>query len=88
MPSLRPMFVALLAAASCTDVDILYPEVQPPPPPEVKPNMLTGSFCTEDPATIVYPLKVWMVIDDSGSMQQNDPNRRRYTCLLYTSRCV
>ena len=80
-PYLRLSIVALLAAG-CTEVDILLPEVEPPPPPEVKPNMLTGQFCTEDPATIVYPLKVWMIIDDSGSMQTNDPQRRRYTATM------
>ncbi|MBK7860446.1 MAG: VWA domain-containing protein [Archangiaceae bacterium] len=82
MPNLRPLIAALLCATGCTDVDILLPEVQPPPPPEVKPNMLVGQFCTEDPATVVYPLKVWLVIDDSGSMQQNDPNQKRYTGVM------
>lgn len=76
------LFAVALLAIGCTDVDILLPEVEPPPPPEVKPNMLVGQFCTEDPATIVYPLKVWLVIDDSGSMQTNDPNRRRYTGVM------
>lgn len=73
--------VCALAAAGCTDVDILLPEVPPPPPVEMKPNTLLGTFCTEDPATIVFPLKIWFVVDDSGSMQTNDPNRRRYTAL-------
>jgi hypothetical protein len=80
-PYLR-LLAALLVAAGCTDVDILLPPVEPPPPPEVKPNMIVGEFCTEDPATIVYPLKVWLVIDDSGSMQMNDPNQRRYTGVM------
>jgi len=79
-PLLR--LAVVLFAAGCTDVDVLLPQVEPPPPPEVKPNMLLGEFCTEDPATIVYPLKVWLVIDDSGSMQQNDPNQRRYTSAM------
>lgn len=75
------LIAALLVGAACTDVDIFLPKVEPPAPREVKPNALVGSFCTEDPATIVFPLKVWMVIDDSGSMQQNDPNRARYTSM-------
>jgi len=37
-----------------------------------------GRFCTLDPATLVFPVKVWFIIDDSGSMQQSDPNQRRY----------
>lgn len=80
-PFLRLFGLALLLGA-CTDVDILLPEVEPPPPPEVKPNAIIGQFCTEDPATIVYPLKIWMIIDDSGSMNTNDPNQKRYTSMM------
>jgi hypothetical protein len=79
--ALRLLAVTLLAAG-CTDVDILLPEVQPPPPPEQKPNALMGQVCTEDPQTIVFPVKVWLVIDDSGSMQQNDPNQGRYNAAI------
>ncbi len=64
---------------ACSDVDFYYPAVLPPAPLEVKPNSIQGSFCTEDPKSLVFPLKVWAVIDDSGSMQQSDPNQRRYT---------
>ena len=77
-----PLLVfAFVAASACTDVDIFLPEVPPDPPVEMKPNALLGTFCTEDPATIVFPLKVLFVIDDSGSMQTNDPNRHRYTAV-------
>src|SRR3954453_22665331 len=65
-------------AAACTDADLLFPQVDPPPPPEIAPNEIKGQFCTQDPATIVYPLKIWFVIDASGSMQMNDPNQNRY----------
>jgi hypothetical protein len=65
-------------ATACTDADLLFPTVDPPPPPEIAPNEIKGQFCTQDPATIVYPMKVWFVIDDSGSMQMNDPNQNRY----------
>jgi hypothetical protein len=82
MTNLRPLLVAFLFATACTDVDLLQPELQPPAPPEVQPNMIKGQFCTEDPATIVYPLKVWFVIDDSGSMTMNDPNQKRYTGVM------
>jgi hypothetical protein len=80
-PAMTFVRLALGAAllSGCTSVDLLYPTVQPPPPPEVEPNKVQGQFCTEDPATIVFPLKVWFVIDDSGSMQMNDPNQKRYT---------
>lgn len=65
----------LLAAAACTDVDLLKPRTD-----EVQKGIATveGRFCTDDPDTLVFPVKVWFVIDDSGSMQQNDPNQNRY----------
>jgi hypothetical protein len=71
--------VLALATFACTDVDLQAPLVPPQLQAEVKENSLSGSFCTEDPATIVFPLKVFFVIDQSGSMNQNDPNRARFT---------
>lgn len=65
----------VVAAAGCTDVDLLKPRTG-----EVQQGIATveGRFCTDDPDTIVFPVKVWFIIDDSGSMQQNDPNQQRY----------
>jgi hypothetical protein len=68
-------------AFACTDADVFLPMVEPPPQREVEPNRLTGRFCTEDPKTIVFPVKVWLVIDDSGSMMESDPNQRRYSAV-------
>jgi hypothetical protein len=79
MRKLRPAIVLFSCLTGCTSVDLLYPTVDPPPPPEIAPNKVQGQFCTEDPATIIFPLKVWFVIDDSGSMMMNDPNQHRYT---------
>lgn len=78
--TVRPA-VLLVFLSACTEVDLYEPLLQPPPEPEKKPNVLTGSFCTEDPKTVTFPVRVWFVIDDSGSMQQNDPNRKRYTAV-------
>jgi hypothetical protein len=39
---------------------------------------VAGRFCTEDPATVTLPVKVWFVIDDSGSMVTSDPNKNRF----------
>ncbi|MEW6431225.1 MAG: VWA domain-containing protein [Myxococcota bacterium] len=66
---------ALLALAACTDVDLLKPRTS-----EVQKGIATveGRFCTDDPDTIVFPVKLWFIIDDSGSMQTNDPNQKRY----------
>ncbi len=71
-------WLPLLACLACTNANLFEPEIPPEPLPEVKPNEIRGNFCVEDPATIAFPLKVWFVIDDSGSMQTNDPNQRRY----------
>lgn len=68
-------------AAGCTDVDVYFPDVEPPPDVEVRPNNVKGAFCNEDPQTVVFPVKIWMVIDDTGSMQDNDPNGRRYSAV-------
>jgi hypothetical protein len=66
---------ASLLGAACTDVELLKPRTT-----EVQKGIATveGRFCTDDPDTIVFPVKVWFIIDDSGSMQTNDPNQRRY----------
>ncbi len=56
MREVRSATVAVLVLATgCTSVDLLYPAVDPPAPPEVQPNMMQGTFCTEDPSTIVFP---------------------------------
>ncbi len=69
--------VAAVLAAGCTDAGLHRNEGPPPAPPE---DTITvqGSFCTEDPETLKFPVKIWFIIDDSGSMQNNDPNQRRY----------
>jgi hypothetical protein len=65
--------------AGCTDVDLYEPMLQPKRPPDVAPNKIVGTFCLEDPATLKFPVKVFFIIDDTGSMNTNDPNERRYT---------
>jgi hypothetical protein len=71
----------LAFAAACTEADVFLPLVPPDPEPEVKDNDLKGSFCTEDPATLIFPVKVYFDIDDTGSMQQNDPQRFRFLAM-------
>jgi hypothetical protein len=75
---LARVLVLLPVLGACTDADVYFPQTEPPPPREVAPNKVVGKFCTEDPATIVFPLKIWFVIDDTGSMNTSDPNQNRY----------
>ncbi|HEV8321586.1 MAG TPA: VWA domain-containing protein [Myxococcota bacterium] len=78
---LRP--VALLGAlasslpfAACSRAD-LQPAV-PPPPPGVD-NLLEvdGRVCTEIPDDVVFPLKILLIMDTSGSMQCTDDSMYR-----------
>lgn len=76
-----PALVLAVLAAGCTDSNVYWPRVDPLPKPEAQPNSVKGTFCNEDPETVVFPVKVWMVIDDTGSMRENDPNKGRYSAV-------
>ena len=67
---------ALLFACTDTGIHRDPPRVDPP---KVETFQIEGTFCTEDPETVSFPVKVWFVIDDSGSMGDADPNMARYT---------
>ena len=68
---------ATMFAMACTNTG-LHQELGPPAPPPSDTIKLKGTFCTEDPQTVKYPVKIWFAIDDTGSMQNNDPNEVRY----------
>lgn len=73
MPTLRLLPAMLLvAAAACSDAPLLG---VPPPPPSPIDNKLgiRGSFCTEDPSTVEFPVKIVFVVDTSQSMNVTDP---------------
>ena len=76
-----PALMLAVLTAGCTDADVFLPRVDPLPKAEVQPNSIKGTFCNEDPETVVFPVKVWMVIDDTGSMKDNDPNMGRYSAV-------
>lgn len=76
---LARVLILLPVLGACTDADVYFQQTEPPPPREVAPNRVVGKFCTEDPETIIFPLKIWFVIDDSGSMTTSDTGRNRYT---------
>ena len=81
MPARLLCLTATLAAIGCTDASIYWPEVEKAPPPETMPNRLTGTYCVDAPKLLTFPTRVWFVIDDSGSMKRNDPNRTRYAAV-------
>jgi hypothetical protein len=68
---------ATAALFGCTNTG-LHRDVGPPPPPPKETIDVQGTFCTEDPETVEYPVKIWMVIDNTGSMNTNDPNEERF----------
>ncbi len=77
--SMRLLTIASVAAvlAGCTNTG-LHRDEGPPPAPPKEVVTVEGTFCTEDPETVKFPVKVWMVIDDTGSMNQNDPGEERF----------
>jgi len=72
---MRALFAACLTLAflaSCTDAGIQ-------PIDEQKNNLvddrleIMGSICTSDPTEAVFPVKIMLIVDCSGSMQFTDP---------------
>ncbi|AKU92115.1 vWA domain-containing protein [Vulgatibacter incomptus] len=73
----RVLALALLSGAlglfgSCTRSDLVG---LPPPGKRPIDNKLTvaGSFCTEDPLAVEFPVKILFVVDTSQSMDVTDP---------------
>ena len=69
--------ILTVAGMGCTNTG-LHQDIGPPAPPPKSTVDVKGTFCTEDPQTVKYPVKIFFAIDDTGSMQQNDPNQVRY----------
>lgn len=61
---------ALLGA--CTDVTLKTVEQGPPPPRDDK-LAVEGSFCTDEPTPLEFPLRVLFIVDTSQSMNVTDP---------------
>jgi hypothetical protein len=65
------VLVALSAGGpACTDADLRGMPVQP----SVRDDKLriTGDFCTEDPSTLLFPVRVLLMVDASESMRVTD----------------
>jgi uncharacterized protein YegL len=61
-----------LGAAACTDAELESVPAPPKPPLDDK-MRVEGHFCTEDPMSVEFPVKILFVIDVSDSMSQTDP---------------
>ncbi len=75
--------VALVPSLIACDDDLEHylPLVPPAEKPIVAPNEVSGTFCTEDPGSLKFPVKIWFSVDDTGSMAMNDPNQRRFSSI-------
>lgn len=85
MTAQRHRFAVLAASAAalfgCTNTG-LHRDIGPPPPPPQTTIDVQGTFCTEDPEDVAFPVKVWMVLDNTGSMNQNDPGEERFNAAI------
>ena len=80
----NPLVVTAAAAATlfgCTNTG-LHRDIGPPPAPPQTTIDVEGTFCTEDPENISFPVKVWMVLDNTGSMNTNDPGEERFNAAV------
>ncbi|HWV37226.1 MAG TPA: VWA domain-containing protein [Vulgatibacter sp.] len=71
-PRSHLVWLLLLVLGACTESDLVG---QAPPPKRPIDNKLTvtGSFCTEDPLAVEFPVKILFVVDTSQSMDVTDP---------------
>ncbi len=66
--------------AGCTDRSLSRVEGLGEGPADNK-LAIRGQFCTEDPTTLAFPVKVLFVVDSSQSMNVTDPGGRRLTAV-------
>ena len=73
--------LAAVALAGCTGA---YLEVPPPPLASTAADTVavSGSFCTDDPAALLAPVKIVFALDYSQSMVVSDPNTSRAQAVL------
>ena len=72
--------LALVVLAGCTDASLQPADPEPPPTLD---NLLTvrGEHCVQPDATVEFPVKVLLIVDQSASLQCTDPQNRRFNAL-------
>ncbi len=70
------------AVMGCTQASLYT--LEPPivietPPPVDQSATVNGSYCASSPESLVFPVKILLILDDSGSMATSDANFRRLT---------
>ena len=68
----KGVLLSVLLVVGCTKADLEGIPVPPEPPLDDK-MRVEGHFCTEDPMSVEFPVKVLFVVDTSDSMSQTDP---------------
>ena len=71
---------AMVAGVSCTDTSLSRVPGLGQGPADNK-LAVRGEFCTEDPTTLAFPVKILFVVDSSQSMDRTDPTGRRLSAV-------
>jgi hypothetical protein len=66
------LLAAAGAAAACSNSSLVDVPIPPPPPLDDQVS-IHGSFCTEDPYELSFPVRVLFIVDTSQSMNVTDP---------------
>ena len=69
-----------VAVVGCTQASLYT--LEPPitietPPPMDQSATVNGSYCASSPESLIFPVKILIILDDSGSMATSDENFRR-----------
>ena len=80
VPRFFMVLVAIASGWGCTDAQ-LFRVVGLGQGPLDNKVAVRGEFCTEDPTTLSFPVKVLFVVDSSQSMERTDPTGRRLSAV-------
>ncbi len=75
---MRQVILVLLGLGlACSDVRLEYPDEEELLAAVDNELNITGSYCTSAAGDVEYPVKIFFIIDGSGSQQFTDQNRQR-----------